>query len=347
LEIITVILSRHEAQAESSSQPRRVPVVAMSRYDDYREYVLRPRRRESRDDYSSRPVRVERVYPRASGYYDRRDSSSRNARHGAEGLRFGLAPRHVQRERIVADNSARSFDRAPRRSSTLPVRFDDDMRILDDERIVPEPKPIVVEEVQRDFPPPRFPSPSPPPVRGGYRPAHGQSDDDSSSHGDYDSTSDEGPRTRRRRRISRREREERTSRSRYYDRDRYTSSTEYSETTDSEDDENRDAYSFSLSRHTRSLFSRDSTLGGSVSDISEKDSITAAVQAEVSAPGPKSKPGKIQNVICSQYTGEGSIGGFQTAQLTVIQDVGQASKKGPVPVFRWVYVFPLLRVSDE
>lgn len=97
-------------------------------------------------------------------------------------------------------------------------------------------------------------------------------------------------------------------------------------------DPEQEVYSFRFSRHTKSLMSRDSTVG-SLSDISEKDSVPAS-QPLTSSP----QAGKILHVSQSNYTGDGVIGGFQSAELKATGDIGQGSRKGSQPLFKWVLV---------
>lgn len=106
-------------------------------------------------------------------------------------------------------------------------------------------------------------------------------------------------------------------------RGRYDS---YDESED-EWDVNQEAYTFSLPRRSRSPFRQDSTLAGSA-----EPSIQTETNSElhVSVDGPKL--GTELHVYRSKYTGEGSVGGLQSAQLNVIHD----QKKGPSPLFRWV-----------
>ena len=95
-------------------------------------------------------------------------------------------------------------------------------------------------------------------------------------------------------------------------------------------DPEREAYTFRLSRHTKRLLSRDST-AGSLSDISEKDSVSPSQAPAVSPP-----VGKVLHVSQSHYTGDGAIGGYQSAELKAIEDSGQGSRKGPQSVFKWM-----------
>jgi hypothetical protein len=90
-------------------------------------------------------------------------------------------------------------------------------------------------------------------------------------------------------------------------------------------------YSFSLSRHTRSPLSEDGTVT-SVSELSGKDPKTTEPQSfENGAPA-----GKVYGVLQSRYTGDGVIGGLQTAKLTFTHDAAPGIRKGSSPVFRWV-----------
>ncbi|CZR67669.1 uncharacterized protein PAC_17568 [Phialocephala subalpina] len=109
------------------------------------------------------------------------------------------------------------------------------------------------------------------------------------------------------------------SRDAYLTRDRYVGADDYLE---------KEGYSFLLSRHTKSSWSRDSTLG-SVSDASEPETTPAPQVA--AAP----QVGKVLRVWSSKYTGDGSLGGLQSAELTVMDD-DQGSRKGAQPVFRWI-----------
>ena len=102
-------------------------------------------------------------------------------------------------------------------------------------------------------------------------------------------------------------------------RDGYSSSGNDSE---EESDVNRDAYAFSLPRYSRSPLSQGSTLMGSDPSINS--------ESHVAANG--LKLGMAHYVYRSKYTGEGSIGGSQSAQLTVIHD----PKRGRPPLFRWM-----------
>lgn len=106
-------------------------------------------------------------------------------------------------------------------------------------------------------------------------------------------------------------------------RGRYDSSDE----SESEWDVSREAYTFSLSRRSRSPLSRDSTLR-----TSTEPSLTTDVNSDfqVGVDGPKL--GTALHVHRSKYTGEGSAAGSQTAQLNVIHD----KKKSLSPLFRWM-----------
>lgn len=89
----------------------------------------------------------------------------------------------------------------------------------------------------------------------------------------------------------------------------------------------QEAYSFTLSQHRKSLPSRDSTVG-SFSDVSEQDSIPLSEK-----PTDTSPPGKVLHISKSHYTGEGSIGGYQSAELKYAET---GTRKGSQSVFRWV-----------
>jgi hypothetical protein len=105
--------------------------------------------------------------------------------------------------------------------------------------------------------------------------------------------------------------------------------------TDSEGDsaDHYSAYSFSLSRHNRSPLSEDGTLG-SVPEPSEKDpTITEPQSLESGA-----LAGKVYGVLQFRYTGDGVIGGLQTAKLTFLRDATPGIRKGPPQVFRWLSV---------
>lgn len=98
---------------------------------------------------------------------------------------------------------------------------------------------------------------------------------------------------------------------------------------DEDVDAEQEAFSFTLSRHRKSLMSRDSTTA-SISDISEKDSIPTQ------APSDGPQVGKILQVLRSQYTGDCTIGGFQSAELRISEDASSGARRGSQPVFRWV-----------
>jgi hypothetical protein len=91
------------------------------------------------------------------------------------------------------------------------------------------------------------------------------------------------------------------------------------------------AYAFSLSRHSRSPLSDDGTVT-SVSEPSEKDPKIPEAQSFDNG----SLTGKVYGVLRSRYTGDGVIGGLQTAKLTFAHDVTLGIRKGPSPIFRWV-----------
>jgi hypothetical protein len=73
-----------------------------------------------------------------------------------------------------------------------------------------------------------------------------------------------------------------------------------------------------------------------VSDVSEGDT----PQLDLEKPSTTSLlVPKTHNIFGSRYTGEGSIGGVQTAQLTVLPTPpqGQGTKKSRPPLFRWIH----------
>ncbi|KAH6668177.1 hypothetical protein B0J14DRAFT_600005 [Halenospora varia] len=92
------------------------------------------------------------------------------------------------------------------------------------------------------------------------------------------------------------------------------------------------AYSFTLSRHLKTSLSRDGTLD-SGSDTSEHE--TSTTTDSPSKPLP-SHQGKILRVLQSQYTGDGSIGGIQSAKLSVSEDHSDYSRRTSEHIFRWV-----------
>jgi hypothetical protein len=146
------------------------------------------------------------------------------------------------------------------------------------------------------------------------------------------------PRERERERVRVRSRSRSGSRSplrriRYVDnpgRERHNRSRRSPYDYEEDLDTGQGSYSFRLSRHTKSLFSRDSTVG-SLSDISEKEVIPAH-QALGNIP----HVGKQLHVLHSKYTGEGSIGGSQSAALQVTEDANKGMVKGSQSLFKWV-----------
>ncbi|KAH8654579.1 hypothetical protein BGZ60DRAFT_532947 [Tricladium varicosporioides] len=92
------------------------------------------------------------------------------------------------------------------------------------------------------------------------------------------------------------------------------------------------AYSFTLSRHLKTSLSRDSTLD-SGSDTSEHETSTTI---DSSSKPPIPHQGKILRVLQSQYTGDGSIGGIQSAKLSILEDHNDCNQKASEHIFRWV-----------
>lgn len=92
-------------------------------------------------------------------------------------------------------------------------------------------------------------------------------------------------------------------------------------------DVKQEAYAFSLPRRSRSPFSPDSTLEGSA-EPSIKTETNSELHVGVDGP----KLGTTLHVHRSKYTGEGSVGGSQSAELKVIHD----QKKGQSPLYRWM-----------
>lgn len=115
---------------------------------------------------------------------------------------------------------------------------------------------------------------------------------------------------------------------------RYDSSDE----SEREWDVNQEAYAFSLSRNSRSSLGQDSTSRGST-EPSLKPQTNSDLQVGVDGP----KLGTTLHVYRSKYTGEGSVGGSQTAQLNVIHD----QKKDQSPLFRWMLVSFPWKCRDE
>jgi hypothetical protein len=109
-----------------------------------------------------------------------------------------------------------------------------------------------------------------------------------------------------------------------YGRARYGRARNGSSESDREEepDVNRDTYAFSLPRYRRSPLSQDSTPMGSDPSITSDSQVAANAL----------KLGMAHHVYRSRYTGEGLIGGVQSAELTVIHD----PKRGRPPLFRWM-----------
>lgn len=88
------------------------------------------------------------------------------------------------------------------------------------------------------------------------------------------------------------------------------------------------AYSFSLSGQSNSLGFQ--TPLGSASDISDKEELLESNQDK------GNNSGVTQNIVRSQYVGDGVIGGRHNVELTTLPDPGPGATKGQAPVFRWM-----------
>lgn len=109
-----------------------------------------------------------------------------------------------------------------------------------------------------------------------------------------------------------------------------------------------DAYSFTLTRHKRVNSTMDTNISDQLSDADGKidgDDKNAGPPSDVGLEkkstnrNPNKKPPKIINILNSKYTGEGSIGGTQTAKITILSNPPQTpgTKKHRQPLFRWVH----------
>jgi len=236
-------------------------------------------------------------------------------------IRRGATPRRAPERPLHSIYPARHI----RRASTLPVRFNDDVEVegdtSDDQRREPRDfsdeyregatSSVPIEIQQRDAERERLRSPV---IISNLR-ARSRS------------PSPIIERVIRRERIIR-SRSPSPSRT----RERSRSHGYYDDEFDQEDQETeKSEYSFSLSRRSKSLFSRDSTLG-SISDTSESGWFIPESPAPLGT-----AQGKTLHVSRSRYTGDGSIGGVQSADLKVLDDTNQVSRKVSQSVFRWVY----------
>ena len=106
-----------------------------------------------------------------------------------------------------------------------------------------------------------------------------------------------------------------------------------------------DAYSFTLTRHKRVNSTLETTISDQLDDASG-DNKNAAPPSEIGAEkkptnNSNKKPPKIVNVFQSKYTGEGSIGGVQSAKVHVLPNPPQqtpgATKKHRQPLYRWIH----------
>ncbi len=106
-----------------------------------------------------------------------------------------------------------------------------------------------------------------------------------------------------------------------------------------------DAYSFTLSRHKRVNSTLDTSLNDVMTDVEgeTKESNGAPPSAdgnEKAAPAKKvNHKMTIRNIFQAKYTGEGSIDGVQSADITILPTSPQtaAAKKARPPLFRWVH----------
>jgi hypothetical protein len=103
----------------------------------------------------------------------------------------------------------------------------------------------------------------------------------------------------------------------------------------SDSDISDDAYSFTLTRHKRST-SGIEIVSDVTSEASEGD--VGGVEPEKIVSQSLLAP-KIQNVFDSRYTGEGSVGGVQSARITVLPTPPQShgQKKNRPPLFKWIH----------
>jgi hypothetical protein len=90
------------------------------------------------------------------------------------------------------------------------------------------------------------------------------------------------------------------------------------------------AYSFSLSRHTKNSESTRS-ISGSVSETSEQSE--PAQEEPLKVP---SSSGRTHNILRSHYVGDGIVTGRHTVELTVTAESDPSRQKGVSPIFRWV-----------
>ncbi|KFY33794.1 hypothetical protein V494_07340 [Pseudogymnoascus sp. VKM F-4513 (FW-928)] len=103
----------------------------------------------------------------------------------------------------------------------------------------------------------------------------------------------------------------------------------------SDSDISDDAYSFTLTRHKRTP-SGIEIISDATSEASEGD--IGGLEPEKIATQSLLAP-KTQNVYHSRYTGEGSVGGVQSARITVLPTPPQShgAKKNRPPLFKWIH----------
>lgn len=99
---------------------------------------------------------------------------------------------------------------------------------------------------------------------------------------------------------------------------------------DDDDYLSAEAFQFSLSRYSKNALSPGSS-HGSIAESEEKE-----LNIEPKESNFNGLLGQYNNVLRSLYTGDGSIGGDQNAELTVTRDHSGAGLGGMPPLFRWM-----------
>lgn len=129
---------------------------------------------------------------------------------------------------------------------------------------------------------------------------------------------------------------------------RYRSTNEFSaydnargEGSDDESNLSDDAYSFTLTRHKRINSNLDTSISDAANEAEDSNKTVSNPDLEkVRTPTVNPlKPPVVKYVFGSKYTGDGSIGGAQTAVLTVLPAPPQtaAAKKARQPLYRWAH----------